>query len=458
MNKRRKALRIFSALFVLGSLFLSGMAGTVRAQRPHDNITLTFWIWNDDPLNHQLIEPYFRQFEKIHPGITVKWVAVSDANNWVKYTTAIAAGRGPDVILTENFNPPIPEFAANQLIQPLDPWFKQLNISQNQWLPWVWKMQNFHGRVWGFVQEYDTTLFTWNKDAFKAAGLDPNRPPRTIAELEADNKKLTKFDTKGNLIQTGIIPWQSNASDPRYWAALFGGSLYDPDHRQYTLNAPANVAALDWIGKIAKADGGAAKVNALLSQFSGNADPFYTGKVAMEVVGDWFPPQVFGRYAPKSLHYGVAQAPTAPGVPYGTNIVIGSDTFVMPVGAKHPLESAELMLYMMRAAPVLKWSIGESNVPPTVAGVFDPSYVKAVPFMSAAVHTAQMAIKNPNVLRPYPTSSVFDYVSGQYTTAMQQVEFGKMTAKQALDGVQKVALDYVAKAKRENPDWYGGGD
>jgi hypothetical protein len=41
---------------------------------------------------------------------------------------------------------------------------------------------------------------------------------------------------------------------------------------------------------------------------------------------------------------------------------------------------------------------------------------------------------------------------------MQQVEFGQMTAKAALDAVQKVALDYVAKAKRENPDWYGGGD
>jgi multiple sugar transport system substrate-binding protein len=445
-------------------VLLSSLAGSVRAQRAHDNITLTFWIWSDDPLNHTLIEPYFRLFEKSHPGITVKWQAVSDANNWIKYDTAIVSGHGPDVILTENYNAPIPKWAANGLIQPLDPWFKQLNISQNQWLPWVWKMQNFHGKVWGFVQEYDTVLFAWNKDAFKAAGLDPNKPPRTIAELDADAKKLTKFDAQGKLVQAGIIPWDDLGSDPRYWAAMFGGSLYDQNTRQYTLNAPANVAALDWMGKYAKMLGGAAKANAFVSQFTGNASPFYTGQEAMRMIGDWEPIQVIGRYAPKNFHYGIAQAPTAPGVPYGTDIVIGSDTFVMPAGARHPQEAAELMLYMMGAGPVLKWCIGESNVPPTTSGIFDPAYLKGVPFMAGAVQTAQMALKDPTVLRPFPTSSLFDYVvssnsgNGLYQTAMQEVEFGKMTAKAALDGAQQAALAYVAKAKQENPDWYASGD
>jgi ABC-type glycerol-3-phosphate transport system substrate-binding protein len=199
-------------------------------------------------------------------------------------------------------------------------------------------------------------------------------------------------------------------------------------------------------------------VNGFLGKFTGNADPFYTGQVAMEMIGDWVPIFNFKPYGPKNLNYGVGQAPTAPGVPYGTNIVIGSDTFVMPVGAKHPLEAAQLMLYMMRADPVLAWCIGEANVPPTKAGLFDPRFVKGVPYMASAVQTARLALKNPNVLRPYPTSSLFDYVGSQYSTAMQQVEFGKMTAKAALDAVQKVAEDRVAKSKQENPDWYAAGD
>jgi multiple sugar transport system substrate-binding protein len=458
MRRRPKVLHAVGAIFVVSSLLLSTMAGAIHAQRARDNITLTFWAWNNDPLNHSLIDPYFRLFEKSHPGITVKWVAIADANNWVKYTTAIVAGRGPDVILTENYNPPIPQWAANGLIQPLDPWFKQLNIAQSQWLPWVWKMQSFHGKVWGFVQEYDTTLFAWNKDAFKAAGLDPNTPPRTIAELDADAKKLTKFDSSGHLIQAGIVPWQDQGGDPRYWAAMFGGSIYNQDTRTYTINTTANVAALNWIGKYAKLLGGAANANGFLNTFTGNVDPFFTGKVAMRMIGDWVPIQGFAAYGPKNLNFGLAQAPTAPGVPYGTNIIVGSDTFVMPVGAKHPQEAAELMQYMMGSAPVLKWSIGEANVPPTRAGLFDSSYVKAVPFMHLAVQTAQMAIKDPTILRPFPASSLYDRVHDQYTNAMQEVEFGKMTAQAALDGVQKFAEQTLSKAKQENPDWYASGD
>src|SRR5205085_806052 len=144
------------------------------------------------------------------------------------------------------------------LIQPLDPWFAQLHISQTKWLPWVWKMQYFHSRVWGLVQEYDTLLFVWNKDAFKKAGLDPNRPPRTIAELDAYSAKLTKFDSKGNLIQAGMIPWagqqgttygagDQRGGDPQFFSTLFGGSVYDAVHQKYTVNQAANVKALEWI-------------------------------------------------------------------------------------------------------------------------------------------------------------------------------------------------------------------
>ena len=48
--------------------------------------------------------------------------------------------------------------------------------------------------------------------------------------------------------------------------------------------------------------------------------------------------------------------------------------------------------------------------------------------------------------------------SGGYQEAMQEVEFGKMTAQTALNSVQQQAIAYVAKAKQENPDWYAAGD
>ncbi len=41
---------------------------------------------------------------------------------------------------------------------------------------------------------------------FKAAGLDPEKPPKTLDELVAMSKQLTKMDADGNITQAGFIP------------------------------------------------------------------------------------------------------------------------------------------------------------------------------------------------------------------------------------------------------------
>ncbi len=48
-----------------------------------------------------------------------------------------------------------------------------------------------------------TPILYYNKTAFKAAGLDPNTPPKTLAEVEAMAKKLVKKDATGKVTQYG---------------------------------------------------------------------------------------------------------------------------------------------------------------------------------------------------------------------------------------------------------------
>ncbi len=42
-----------------------------------------------------------------------------------------------------------------------------------------------------------TPVMLYNKDAFKAAGLDPESPPQTFEEVVAAAQKLTNGDMKG---------------------------------------------------------------------------------------------------------------------------------------------------------------------------------------------------------------------------------------------------------------------
>jgi sn-glycerol 3-phosphate transport system substrate-binding protein len=46
------------------------------------------------------------------------------------------------------------------------------------------------GEILSFPFNSSTTVFFWNKDAFKAAGLDPNNPPKTWGEVAAAGAKL----------------------------------------------------------------------------------------------------------------------------------------------------------------------------------------------------------------------------------------------------------------------------
>src|SRR5207249_1919336 len=115
----------------------------------------------------------------------------------------------------------------------------------------------------------------------------------------------------------------------------------------------------------------------------------------------------------------------------GTNFASGGDTFMMPVGTKHPKEAAELMLYMMQPAPVLAWCIGETNMPPTRAAIFSPRYLKGAPANASAIESARRGIRTPQLLHSSSTSSVEDYAWSTYENAEQQVLYGRASAKAA---------------------------
>ena len=74
------------------------------------------------------------------------------------------------------------------------------------------------GKTWGVPFQRSTVVLYWNKELFKEAGLDPNKPPATWAEMLAYAQKLTKRDAAGNITQWGM---QVPSSGFPYW--LFQG-------------------------------------------------------------------------------------------------------------------------------------------------------------------------------------------------------------------------------------------
>ena len=59
------------------------------------------------------------------------------------------------------------------------------------------------GKLWSMPFNTSNPMLYYNKDMFKAAGLDPDKPPRTWAEFEDAARKLTQKDASGKVTIPG---------------------------------------------------------------------------------------------------------------------------------------------------------------------------------------------------------------------------------------------------------------
>jgi sn-glycerol 3-phosphate transport system substrate-binding protein len=165
------------------------------------------------------IDQMTADFEKDNPGIKVKPIyAGTYQETIVKAITANKAGTPPTtaILLSTDMFTLIDEDA----IVPFDE--LAASAEDKAWIkafyPAFMANSQTGGKTWGIPFQRSTIVLYWNKELFKEAGLDPNRPPATWQEMLDDAQKLTKRDPSGNVTQYGV---QIPSSGFPYW--LFQG-------------------------------------------------------------------------------------------------------------------------------------------------------------------------------------------------------------------------------------------
>ena len=209
-------LRLIAAI---AAVVLAGLAGVqpATAQAPVD-VTFYYPVAVGGPVT-KIIDGLAADFQKENPGIRVKPIyAGTYQETIVKALTALKGGEPPQmsVLLSTDMFTLIDEDA----ILPFDE--LATSAEDKAWLksffPAFMLNSQTGGKTWGIPFQRSTIVLYWNKEAFKEAGLDPNRPPATWAEQVEFAKKLTKRDASGNVTQWGIeVP----SSGFPYW--LFQG-------------------------------------------------------------------------------------------------------------------------------------------------------------------------------------------------------------------------------------------
>jgi sn-glycerol 3-phosphate transport system substrate-binding protein len=170
------------------------------------------------------------RFNKEHPGIEVVPVYSGDYDPTLqKVQTSVMAGNPPDVFIVEISE--LPTLLAMNAIIPLDEYVKKAEGGKywDDFFPPFRENSVIRGRTWWIPFQRSTPVFYWNKETFKKAGLDPDKPPTTWAELKETAKKLTVRE--GNEVKQWGVTVSGGWNDWLFEAFVRqnGGWLINPE-------------------------------------------------------------------------------------------------------------------------------------------------------------------------------------------------------------------------------------
>ena len=412
------------SIILLASMLLSECGGGQPAAKEPE--LLRVWIqWGDNP---QQIQELFDKYTAVS-GIKVEVTAPLEED---KILPSLTGSNPPDVLVLSGGDL-VKSYAREGLVVELSDIIKTGGIDLNDFFEAPLDACKFGDQILCLPWGNDIYALFWNKDMFEAAGLDPETPPATMEELAEFADKMTLRDAAGNLTQVGFLPDQAWDHSDLY-VRMFGGFWYTEDGKHMTANNQAMIDSLTWQQQF-YTKYGADKVIGLSSGWADaymSADyPFYTGKMAMYVDGEWMTgPNFISAFKPEAS-YGVAPFPPPADHPERANTAVVQGTVaVIPAGAPNKDASAKLLAWMMTPEIVAEEFCFNANLPTSKKAAQDPCFTENPKFK---VFTDLMNDPNATYVITTPISLEFN---DAYSVVLEKAVHNGEDPKPLLDQLQ----------------------
>ncbi|HMD53269.1 MAG TPA: extracellular solute-binding protein [Phycisphaerae bacterium] len=410
-----------STLLVLGGAALLVFGDKPKAyQLPNgepigQRTVVNFWE-NWTGVEGQAMRDVVDKFNMSQNQIYINAVEVSTID--IKTLISVAGGDPPDIVVL--WSGDMDQFIAYNALTPLDSLEDKGVITPHTYVPYIWRLCAPFGRLYAVAATPEINMLYWNKVLFAAAGLDPDKPPQTIDELNAMSHRLTLYDSLGHLKQIGFIPMVPGWFNCM-WGIYFGNDLYNYQTGYFNIDTSQQIAAYNWFSGFSKQLGFGA-VDSFLSgseqQFDSPLNPFMSGKVAMELIGPYFS-NFIRRNNPELVgHYGVAPFPTSFGEP-GDAYQGDCDLWVIPRGAGH-LQAAMQVLAFFSEPDNIEY-LCDKHCKPSPLMIVSKSFIANNP--NPYIQEFEQAMHAQNV-QVFPPSPIWARVKSELDDAAQRIWYG----------------------------------
>ena len=207
---------------IMAAVLLFATAGPGTATE----LTMYYPVAVGGPLT-KIVDGFVADFMAENPDITVKAIYAGNYND-ARIKALAALKSGEPAQLSVMFSIDIYELIEQDAIIPFDDVVE--TAEEKAWLdsfyPALMENGRTAGKTWGIPFQRSTIVMYYNKDAFREAGLDPEKPPATWEEMVALGRKLTKADGSqwGVMIpSTGYPYWMFGALAMQNGQVLMNG-------------------------------------------------------------------------------------------------------------------------------------------------------------------------------------------------------------------------------------------
>lgn len=425
------------------------LAGCDRNDGPStsgsDRVVVQYWEkWTG--FEGEAMQAIVDRFNASQDRIEVKVLTVSQIDQ--KFLLAAAGGNPPDVVGLWSHS--IPILAEKNTLLPLDARAAKAGLSRDDYMPVFWDLCTHRGFLWALPSTPATLALHWNKRMFREAGLDPDRPPRTIAELDAMSDALTVVELKRHgktvrvhyneltdaekkakafeLVQVGFLP--SDCWYKAMYGYWFDGDLWDGD-RTVTADAAGNRAAFEWYADYPRRYG-RDNINRFAQSFGNFAsaqNPFLTDQMAMVIQGVWMF-NFIEKYNP-DMEWGVAAFPAATERPDSPVSIAECDVLVIPREAPHPDEAFAFISFVQQQKQLEDLNVAQRKFSPLIEHSDDMIARHPNPNIKVFLDLARSS-----AVHVAPRTAVWYQYNDEMNVAAQRIFDGTMTVEEALRKAQ----------------------
>ena len=367
--------------------------------------TVTWWTPN---FNEARARGLVEKFQSAHPDIKVRLELTATDGLPQRVLTTLMSGAPPDAIDVQHGW--VRGYAENKLVQSVD----EVLSSRADYVPAALQYNTWNNRLWAIPYRVESLAVVFNKGHFRAAGLDPEKPPQTWSAFAEVAKKLTVNGKSGFAITAGGEFGNTVfRAMPFLWMA--GGGILSDDGTKILVNSPESIKAVSFYTDFYK--NGISPVSTLQNDGTANRQLFIAEKVSMYQAGQ-FDLASIRKENPK-IDIGMMLMPAPDGGKPAA--ILGGWSLVVPSAAKNPADAKVLIGFLAQPE-------NQAILTDTFPARF--SAMEAVRFQDPSLKVFKQMLPFG---RPVPSHPKWLQISQAFFDGVQRILLREQDAKTSMD-------------------------